>query len=53
MKYLIIFAILAYLYNRYIYQPMKKMESASSQKSFEADKKVTHADEYIDYEELK
>ena len=53
MKYLLIFALLAYLYNRYIYQPMKKMESASSQKSFEANQKVSHSDEYIDYEEVK
>lgn len=53
MKYLLIFALLAYLYNRYIYQPMKRMESSSSQKSFEAENSKVHGDEYIDYEEVK
>lgn len=54
MKYLIILAILAYLYHRYIYQPVKKMESSQNRHRSEVKTEHnTHHDEYIDYEEVE
>lgn len=54
MKYLIIFAILAYLYHRFIYQPVIKIKSSQNrQRSKVKTEHDTHHDEYIDYEEVE